>query len=395
MSRKSNDTRVRQFAAMALVASIGMAACQVGVDPIDPSSMTIENSRIEALPGADGNRWGTEVAPEGTRWLAPGDNALCVSSLIDDDVQEVCAPWEDSLTRMGVSWSSDGQQVLFTQDHFIMANEPDVALFDIDAGTIEVLTQDNDDDYFSGEESGPVDLAPFFGPDDEIYLWRSLREADGGEPTFQLHRLGSDGFLIPIDGARLAPDTAPLQPAVAAGDDRWLLTTLPSGAPANQLLALAFDGDSVQMEQLETPGLTTAWLVAAGQSRAIVVDQDQAAAQRQELTWLLLDLKTGASTQAPAESDLMPLGANISPDGSYGLIASYDPETGEITLVAWEFAEDGRADPLLVTDALSVDSTSLVTGFGTHQLVLGWGPQAPISMTSEPDEMILLTPGSS
>lgn len=389
--------------AVVLIVILLAVACQSddgdgqAADAINPETMVVSGVRTVPLSGGDNAPAIVNVAPDGRTWSYATNGQMCVSSLGEiesgeqsdepDDLQyldDVCVDIDTTVSDAGAGWSSDSTRLVVTEDVFRTLVDSDILEFDTAEGRIEVLTDDGFDGPMIGlgsdddaAEGADLDVAPFFGPDDNIYFWRN--ESRSNDLRFGLYRLGDDG-PVPIEGGVLPAGQIPLAAAVPAGVDRWVLAIQDLDDPNFSVIrTLMLDNDTVDIGEVPT-NTETAHILDASASQVIVVAQrGLVSATLGELEIVNLDDGQRATIPVGGRVDRL-LGAAFAPDGTSVLTVVQHIENDAPSFSVFVADEDGFAAPVTIPIETSAELPK--SGLGLLQVEIGWGPDAPFSMRS-------------
>lgn len=286
------------------------------------------------------------TAPSGDRFAVVRRGEMCVESLTAD-IASTCAEVRSRPFIGSVSWSSDASRFAWSSDVLTDPEEPTLSVFDVEDGVIDVID--------SGTGSS-VDVAPFFGPDDELYAFRSERFRDRA----QLVRIGSSGDVDAIGSVGL-PENAIVQSAPRPiGDGRWVLAIDDLDGAGSSLVLVDLDEHTVDMIDLDEPSF-----VVDATDTHLLLGSFKGLNQVEPDAFSLLSLEDGQSRPfdggVQAGEFLMAVG--FSPDGSFVVAAIDDPDNSEepdarSRLVGLPVDGNRLGDPVVIARAedLGIDS---------------------------------------
>lgn len=154
------------------------------------SFYTVNAQEVTQIAGTD---WlsgevvrSASLSPDGQLIAAIVQDDLCIFT-IESAAEECFAPPENlslravrsSFEHTALVWSWDSQKIAFTEDFYMLMYESDLWVFDRSDGS---FTNHTDDGYYgnamSAGEAVDLDYLPAFGPDNELYFFRSNRQED-------------------------------------------------------------------------------------------------------------------------------------------------------------------------------------------------------------------------
>jgi hypothetical protein len=322
--------------------------CSGGETAWTPDNVEIGDTRIVDLKDST---YDISVSPLGDRYVSESNGELCVRSIGPGD--DECAQLGDgrSIGPQTLAWNSDGSQILFTDDYTLRFDEPDVSIFDIESGDIEVLTDDGEDDNRLTDEddettvSSTLDVAPFFGPDDVVHFFR----AGDIEDRWELVRLDDSGDTEAVGDIDLPRRSFVSAAPRSIGDDRWLLMVDQYDPASSELAVIDLGDESIEMIELDEQSIlvdasTTHALVASARSRQQLLDDP----------FSLVSLNEGRDRRVKLDLDDEEImsSAGFSPDGSAVVVAvSALGESATDRLVAMEVDDNRLGDPTVLLEA--------------------------------------------
>lgn len=143
---------------------------------------TLKLARIDQLESLLGEEYAfglVTLSPDGARlaWGEPAQDAICVAVIADLNVQ--CYPWGENFRGFGrfsnLTWSPDGNTLVFTEDWAILAFDSDIWSLDLQSGVVTNRTDDNHyGGFFSVDEAITLDYAPVWNPlNNDLYFFRT------------------------------------------------------------------------------------------------------------------------------------------------------------------------------------------------------------------------------
>lgn len=263
--------------------------------------------------------------------LSPDGRRLAVIFQKEDHTMNLCADDPVTLTEMRcatysgksiardtVVWSPDGTKLAFTED-VASFNEPDIWVFDAEAGTINDLTDDGLAGRHGLLDTGTaLDLAPAWSPDGTRLVFargvKTGENADGDNiETATLEQINAAGGQ-PTTIATVATQRLAIVSGVRWMKDNTILYSirLPEDDPANGLWMVAATGGTPrQLVSASEHGDTEAVLVGVSERQMAIIMLDYG-------RFGLVDLATGQIDQLPPATDTTHpvLAVAFSPDGT-------------------------------------------------------------------------------
>lgn len=342
--------------------SLTTSACVGRDSSVNPESITAMGVRaiVEVRPTQ------AYVSPDGSAWIYEGQNELCVGRHAAPDAAPMCARWDRSFSSIGVSWSSNSNRVVFTQDFYTRLDEPDVAVFDIETGRIDVLTDDSIDD--PRDDAADIDILPFFGPGDQIYFIRY-----GTDQTLSLYRV-VDGGAVPVGGGQLGDRLLSGVP-IQSGDNTWTFPDVET-APDVAYRSITFDGSrpdaTVSVNDVWAPDDETARLADAANGRLLLTRPNERSGNNAAL---VVSPGERSSVELPVDQTFSGgfsmSGAQLSPDGRYVLEVRSNGG-GDAKFTVWRLDADGAETTAEPLEAGTVTDERIGGGFGLLPGTLGW-----------------------
>jgi len=228
------------------------------------------------------------------------DRSLCVYTFENADVNCTTPPEEFQDYPYALQWSPDSKLIAFTENPLQLANESDIWIYDVAAGTYTDITDDGVNGYYRGESGYTLDYLPMWNKaDGELYFWRSVPDnatltatrvlmkinASGGEPEV-VRDLTSDTAqeLITFDSeywflsgvSDLSPQgdkiayllTAPSDPYNSGDNGLWLVDlSTPDSTPKQLMTMDQFQAASAPFQNLPATPVGLSW---TGDGKAVV-----------------------------------------------------------------------------------------------------------------------------
>lgn len=352
-----------------------MAAASGCADRSSAPEQRPEGVRVVGVRAVYDVPFGAYVAPDGSAWIYDDGDQLCGGRHAELEAAPRCAPWDRSLSKSGVSWSSDATRVVFTEEPELIYYDTDVSVFDIETGRIEVLTEDDSRD--SREPAADVDVLPFFGPGDEIYFFR----AEYGFEDLALYRL-TGGKREPVDGGRLG-DRFPSGPPLASDEDTWTFAYEDGYTPVRfsrpvGYAELAFGGSdtdpTVSLKDLWAPTDDQRSLADAAGGALLLVPPSSELLGPDGVSIVVPERRASVPLVVGDPADgltFLPSGAGtLSPEGDRAL--EIDSSSNDVRFAVWYLDMDGDTVGVERSDAGAVSNERVGVGFGFTPGSVGW-----------------------